>query len=173
MGPELLAVINEFPGPSERLPITSICAYIAMSSAADGGQRANRRGRMLEYVANGKARGPGDRWRPRIDEPGASGPSWSVTASRGLNYMALGWRRRFLEKKALAQLDTRELRELGLTPALAEFALRTPIWKRFDCFSRLRHGWAEMSVDAHRSPAGEEGSRADSDQAEPYPAAGK
>ena len=96
---------------------------------------------MLDYVANGEARGPGDRWRPRIDEPGASGPSWSVTASKQrIKLHGIGLASTFLGEKVLAQLDTRELRELGLTPALAEFALRTPIWKRFDCFSRLRHG---------------------------------
>jgi hypothetical protein len=70
--------------------------------------------------------------------------------------MVMVWRRRLLERQALAQLDTRELRELGLTPALAEFALRTPIWKRFDCFSRLRLGWSDISADANRSPAGQD-----------------
>jgi uncharacterized protein YjiS (DUF1127 family) len=39
------------------------------------------------------------------------------------------WRQRRCDRRCLAALDTRSLRDLGISPELADYELRQPFWR--------------------------------------------
>ena len=46
-----------------------------------------------------------------------------------LNQILNTWRRRVRERRELAQLDSRSLRDLGLTEAAIQFEANKPFWR--------------------------------------------
>ncbi|MBS0526196.1 MAG: DUF1127 domain-containing protein [Proteobacteria bacterium] len=50
------------------------------------------------------------------------------TVSAFANVLQL-WRRRSRDRRELAKLDTRSLRELGLTESAARFEINKPFWR--------------------------------------------
>ena len=45
------------------------------------------------------------------------------------NQILAGWRRRARERRELASLDTRTIRDLGLSPSDVQFEVNKPFWR--------------------------------------------
>ena len=45
------------------------------------------------------------------------------------NQILAGWRRRARERRELASLDSRTIRDLGLTPSDIQFEVNKPFWR--------------------------------------------
>jgi uncharacterized protein YjiS (DUF1127 family) len=45
------------------------------------------------------------------------------------NQILVGWRRRARERRELARLDSRTIRDLGLSPSDVQFEVNKPFWR--------------------------------------------
>lgn len=83
---------------------------------------------------------PAQRVTPRASakpEPAAAIADRPVEATRAGWHLILGsivatlrdWRRRSAERNALARLDTRTLRDIGLDPGVVDYEIRQAFWR--------------------------------------------
>jgi uncharacterized protein YjiS (DUF1127 family) len=85
-------------------------------------------------------RGPAQRATPRASarhQPAAAVSGWPVEAPRASWRRILGlmvatlreWRRRNGERRELARLDERTLRDIGLDPGVVDYEVRQSFWR--------------------------------------------
>ncbi|MBV9834689.1 MAG: DUF1127 domain-containing protein [Alphaproteobacteria bacterium] len=55
--------------------------------------------------------------------------AWTTDVVRALAALWCLWRQRRVERRQLAAMDARSLRELGISPELADYELNRPFWQ--------------------------------------------